>query len=172
MFLRQIRYRIGQGLSRLRPVSPADGDLDIARSYLTALQFDRFRTMSAHDQHHHCCVARKLIGEGLVDPDLLTAALLHDIGKYADGRGPRLIDRSIYVLLERIRPGSVRKISRRHRWWNEGLVLLAEHAQRGADIADHLGCNERVRELIVRHGDQSTGNDAHLTALQRADSVC
>ncbi|MCC6943634.1 MAG: hypothetical protein IT335_03595, partial [Thermomicrobiales bacterium] len=132
---KQIRYRVGQGLSTLFPSASEDADLSVVTRFLDAPQLEVFRAMPARDQAHHCCVASALLADGWTDRDLLVAALLHDIGKFPAGQPPSLAARASFVLLGSVSPALVDRVTARARWWNRGLVLLACHPQAGAEIA-------------------------------------
>ncbi|MBX3070108.1 MAG: HD domain-containing protein [Thermomicrobiales bacterium] len=169
---KQIRYRVGQGLSTLFPGAIAGADLSVATRFLDSSQLEVFRTMPVRDQTHHCCVASALLADGWNDRDVVVAALLHDIGKFPEGKRPSLAARAGFVLLSGVSPALVDRVTARARWWNRGLVLLARHSAVGAEIAAEMGCTSRVQELIARHGDKVDGSDPQLAALQRADGVC
>ena len=131
-----------------------------------------FHSMPESDQIHHSCVARRLLDDGLTDPDLIQAALLHDIGKFEDGRGPNIADRTLMVLIGSVAPRTLGRMTARRHWWNRGLFLAAHHAEIGCEMASQLGCSERTQQLIGNHGYRSSTGDALLQALQRADSAC
>lgn len=109
--------------------------------------------MPDHDRGHLTRVARKLIESGNANPDLIVAALLHDIGK-SDGRHQvRLVDRTAKVLLERISPRLLSRLARRDPPLPlcGGLVLSVHHPEIGSERARILGCTERTIWLIKNH---------------------
>src|SRR2546421_12516754 len=81
-------YRLWQVRQQLGFVAPlsADERLEVAR-WLPATALPLFNSMSAADQRHSLSVCQGLLERGCTDPDLLAAALLHDVGK-AEGRVP------------------------------------------------------------------------------------
>ena len=66
-------------------------DRALAAAMLAPPQFAAFRRLPAADQRHAAAVLRLLLAEGARDPDLLVAALLHDLGKVEEHGGGRPI---------------------------------------------------------------------------------
>ena len=56
-------------------------DVDLVRSVLTDSQVELFLRMQASEQAHSLVVLKELRDQGEENPDLLTAALLHDVGR-------------------------------------------------------------------------------------------
>lgn len=111
--------------------------------------FDQF---SLSDQQHSYQVLRTLQLYGQTNPDLLTAALLHDVGKT---RAPLSIwERSLIVVAQAFLPqktavwgqGSVDS-------WQRPFVVKAQHPAWGAAMAQEAGCHPLTIELIRRHQD-------------------
>jgi hypothetical protein len=108
--------------------------------HLSPIQIVLFRRMQASEQAHAFQVLKRLEAAGQTDPDLLTAALLHDVGK---------------VLF----PISIRR----------PFVVAAHHPEWGADLAEQAFASPRIVELIRRHQDFPAFDDQLLVALQAAD---
>ena len=136
--------------------------------HLSPLQIDLFRRMQISDQFHAYHVLDRLKIRGQTDPDLLTAALLHDAGKVLH---PLYLLDSVIVVLGNafFRQSAIR--------WGEGIagglrrpfVVAAQHPGWGADLAMQAGASSRTVELIRRH-HAPLSNDAPLLAeLQAAD---
>lgn len=97
------------------------------------------------------------------EPALLTAALLHDIGKT---RHPLpIVERVLVVLGNKFLPG------RAASWgigepagWRRAFVIKAQHAQWGAEMAAQAGSNPQVVELIRRHQDLLTLQEVRVPA--------
>lgn len=159
-------YRSRQLLSALRPRLRPDERAE-ARALLGEALFPLFRSMSPRDQRHCLDVFRALRARGCRDAHLLTAALLHDVGK---GRlaGPpvRLWHRVAFVLLAALAPRLL------DRWRGGGLATLRRHAQRGAELAARAGAPPAVVELIRRHEECGQGADPRLRLLRAADDSC
>ncbi len=151
-------YRIGQ-LGRALAPWVAARDRALAEAMLAPAQLAAFRLMSPTDQRHAVRVARHLLHEGLCDPDLLVAALLHDLGKVdpaALGR-VRLLHRVTKVVLTKVAPGLWWRVSTQTgRGLLRGYYLLRHHPTLGAVWAARLGVSERACALIAAHQDDGT----------------
>ncbi len=127
-----------------------------------------FRSMTSSEQAHSFAVLQRLQAQGYSDPDLLTAALLHDVGKTLSPLST--IDRVLVVLAKRFLP----RLAQR---WGAGkpgrlarpFVTAACHPAWGADLAQKAGASPRTCDLIRRHQDADPGDDPLLLALQSAD---
>lgn len=163
-----IWLRLRQGIAGLRPTPPPN--LEQSQACLNEPARAAFSRLSIYDQTHLCAVHDVLVRQGETDNDVLTAALLHDLGKAALGGRVRLIDRTFNVLLAAIAPGVHRHLTvlpaPRCRL---GLALAARHPELGADWARDLGCNERVCWLIAHHADAPIPPDDGLQRLVDAD---
>lgn len=175
----RIRYRLKQMWWDVaaRPVS-ADPILEL----LTPPERALFARFSAADQQHAVRVAHHLEARGATDPDLLRAALLHDIGKTCVRLTP--FDRTLQVILTRLARARTTAWgtadptppARPTRFgWRTGLVCRRMHPLWGAVLAARAGCGERVVELIRRHqepvGRPQTPLDRLLSTLQWADEM-
>jgi hypothetical protein len=142
-------------------------------SHLPPSQIFLFRRMQPSEQSHAYQMFERLKASGQTDPDLLAAALLHDVGKVLYPLS--LLDRVVIVLAKRF-------FRRRTRTWSEGtasrlsrpFVVAAHHPDWGADLAEQAGASSRTVDLIRRHQDPSFPNPGSpterlLAALQAAD---
>lgn len=147
-----MRYRIGQFLASLWPRVERDERAILIR-WLPPRAVDLFYRMPRRDQRHSLDVLYSLRSAGVDQPDLLAAALLHDVGKTVNpGRPLRLWQRVVVVLLEAIDPELV-------------AVLASDdpdslrypfhahlcHPELGAALAQEAGCTRLTVELIRWH---------------------
>jgi hypothetical protein len=106
-----------------------------------------FDAMHVADRRHGLDVAAALRVQGLRDPDVLVAGLLHDAGKGQTGVWPRIA----YSLGQAYgawvwRAAAVVPVFR------VPLDRLRDHAERSAALAAEAGCSDRTVDLI-RHQD-------------------
>jgi hypothetical protein len=136
-----------------------------------ATLFDR---LSPADQAHSLRVLNALERQGYSHPDLLAAALLHDIGKSI--HSPSLFDRIIIVLANQWFPQKVIQWGEAQpRGWRRPFAIACQHPTWGADLAQQHGASQQLIELIRHHQDILDENasglfDDLLRALQQADS--
>ncbi len=157
-----IRYRLWQFVQAVRgPSKPPD--LGPFADLLTTEQTKLFASMAIVDQHHCLAVAQALAAQGLRQPDLLRAALIHDVGKSLGCI--RLWERVVYVLLRCFAPGMIRRMgSAQPGRFGHGLYLLAHHADLGAQLAAEVGFSEATVRFVRGRGDADLQE-----ALRRAD---
>ena len=162
----RVRHRVAQFFRTFwAPRLPVDEAY--AARYLPLALMDLFRRMSRAEQHHGIAICRALEAQGLRSPDLLTAALLHDVGKIV--APPRLWERVIVVLGEAMIPQQAACWSQgAPRGLRRGFVVRRMHPAWGADLAAQAGASPRAVALIRRHHD-APGDDVELAALQAVD---
>jgi putative nucleotidyltransferase with HDIG domain len=145
--VRQLRYA-----ARARV---AEQDYQFVARFLTPQQFTLFDQMQPAEQVHSLQVARELLELGEDSPDLLAAALLHDVGKM---RQPLQLWERIWIVLgETLFPALV------HRWGNTShnsgpasflwrpFMVAERHPQWGAELALQAGASPLTADLIRRH---------------------
>jgi len=155
-------------------VRPAQIDEVLISRYLSPAGIELFRAMSGYDRRHALAVFHTLRAEGQNEPDLLVAALLHDVGKTVHPTaGVRLWHRVASVLLRRLRPALLDQISQdRPGTWRQPFFVQQNHAAISAELAEQVGCSDRVVGLIQHHEDPpGVEDDALLSALKAADSL-
>ncbi len=149
-------------------------DVSIPNGYLTREGHDLFRRMAPADQRHSLEVFCTLASEGHSEADLLTAALLHDVGKTL---GPLpLWHRVVIVLVKALQPGWLEWLADPNPCsWRYPFFVYQRHAIWGAELARAVGCSPLTINLIRRHhdplpeGSQLTYENKLLAALQGAD---
>jgi hypothetical protein len=162
--VRQFRHAV-----RSRPEPAVDSEL--RRLLASDAQWTLLARLTPFDRAHHLRVYRLLIDAGHTDPDLLRAALLHDVGK-ADARGRvGVIHRSVHVLIGSVSPRLLHRIAADEGWFQRGIFLSAYHAEVGAALVRIAGGSQRCCDLIRRHNKRSDQNDPLLAALIAADNA-
>ncbi|MDY7077957.1 MAG: hypothetical protein SXV54_13660 [Chloroflexota bacterium] len=155
-----------------------DEELGQVAYILTPASLALFRSMSIQDQRHGLDVCATLQQTDYTHPDLLAAALLHDVGKAA-ARIPAW-QRAVIVLLHRFAPRLLARLSQGDlpKGWRRFFVVYARHPEVGAHWAQEAGCSPLTVSLIRRHQDKLASNpsltgeeDLLLAALQAADSA-
>jgi len=141
--------------------------------YLPPPAVELFQAMPRYDQRHALTVFRALQKQGRTEPELLAAALLHDVGKgVPQGRGLRLWHRVAAVLLHAVWPGSLEQLAQdKPGSWRQPFFVQQHHAVLGAELAQQVGCSPITVDLVRRHEDLPEPTDNPLlAALQAADS--
>ncbi len=167
------RTRLQQGLRALfswsQPV-----DLALAEAVLSPAQMALFRRLRRSEQLHSLNVLRALQAAGESDPDLLAAALLHDVGKTIAPFS--LPERVLVVLVGRLAPGLLARLGREAepRGWRRPFAISVRHPEWSARLLAEAGSSARAIELARRHQEAipdppRTEIERLLLALQRAD---
>ena len=168
--IRAALWRVRQFLHALTAKSDRRVDAELRELLGIDAQWRLLQRLTPFDRAHHLRVHELLVRNGQCDPDLLRAALLHDVGK-ADERGRAHIGhRTLKVLLRVL--GSVwleRIATTTGRGPRHGLYLALHHAELGARLVRETGASERCCELIARHEQRSRRDDELLMALIAAD---
>lgn len=125
--------------------------------------------LSTFDRAHHLRVHDLLLDWNLDDPDLLRAALLHDVGKANQASRVRLWHRVARVTGRRVSPALWNKLTSRDTDMRRGLYLAEHHASLGAALVYATGASERCCELIANHERERPTGDVELDALIAAD---
>lgn len=112
-------------------------------AWTTPAQLALFDTMHVADRRHGLDVAASLRAEGVTDPDVLLAGLLHDAGKGDTGVWPRVAWSIATVYGE-----WTLRVSRRLPGFGPALDRLRRHAGVSADLAAAAGCSARTVDLI------------------------
>ena len=130
---------------------PDPAGIELAQSILSPALLDIFFEMQPSEIHHSLEITRRLVASGETDPDLLAAALLHDVGK---SRSPLdLWGRAIVVVAKRLIPGACRRwgASEDMRGLKRNFVVAEQHPDWGAEMAAAAGASKLTARLIDRH---------------------
>ena len=153
---------------------PPDIDEAWLARWLPVKAVELFRAAPRYDQQHALRVLRTLQEQGHNSPDLMAAALLHDVGKTALRPGSlRLWHRVAVVLMRAVEPDLVQRIgAKEEQGWRRPFYVQQHHAALGARLAQEAGCSARTVELISLHEDPPRlADDPLLAALKAADGT-
>jgi putative nucleotidyltransferase with HDIG domain len=185
----RLLYRLRQFIAALG-AHPAAEDLQQAAQWLSPQEMALFDRLQPSEQVHSLQVFKSLQSGGgslTRQPDLLVAALLHDVGKC---RHPlRLWERAWIVFAQALLPGFVERWGRsgssenqahglriQGPWWQRPFVVAIQHPAWGAEMAAEAGSSPLVVALIRRHQNHLAEEGVSLeerllVALQRVDGV-
>ena len=171
----KIGYRAWQFWQSLKK-SPGEKEWEMVGRILTPAEQKLFKELPVPDQNHSLRVLDTLQTEGETDPELLKAALLHDVGK---ARHPlRRWERILAVLIRGTLPGLAERWSQMDpRGIHRPLVVIRRHPEWGAEMAKNAGSSQLVVWLIRHHeldelaGIMDQGGVELLGKLQKADNL-
>jgi hypothetical protein len=112
-------------------------------TWITPPQLALFDSMHVADRRHGLDVVASLRAEGVGEPDVLLAGLLHDAGKGDTGVWPRVCFALAGSYGQWVLTGT--------RWlpgFAAALERLRTHAETSAELAAGAGCPARTVELI------------------------
>jgi hypothetical protein len=128
-------------------------------TWLATPQLDLFDSMHVADRRHGLDVVATLRADGVTDPEVLVAGLLHDAGKGDTGLWPRVS----FSLGQRYGRWAWR-VASAVPGWGAALLRLETHAATSAVLAAAAGCTPRTVALIR---DQDAPQDAEFGELLR-----
>jgi len=159
-----MRHRLRQFAEAARP--PSEADFTLARAQLPESLLALFLAQHPRDIAHSAATARWLVQRGHDDPDLVAAALLHDVGK-----GPqRRRDRVAFVVAASVGLANAAGSERSRFEMRRAVERTARHAEAGALALAAAGASERVVYLARNH-HASPALDPVLALLQQADDA-
>jgi hypothetical protein len=170
--IQRIRHRLWQGFRALtafaRPV-----DYAAVAEVLSPELLMLFKRMRRSEQIHCLHVMNYLRAHGHEHPDLLTAALLHDVGK---SRYPlTLVGRTMAVLVRRFLPKHYNRWAQSEpRGWRRPFVIAVQHPIWSAEDMAAAGAAPLAVALARRHqtlldGAPRDEEDRLLLLLREAD---
>lgn len=129
---------------------PTQIQLEKAARVLTPVQFSLFRQLQLSEQAHALDVLERVQAAGHTQPELMQAALLHDVGKAQHGL--RIWERVWIVIGGRLFPqlktvwaeGQLRGLQR-------AFVIAVQHPAWGAEMTRAVDTDPRVVKLIALH---------------------
>jgi putative nucleotidyltransferase with HDIG domain len=168
----RIQYRLRQ-FWRTLSITNNPLELEQALALLSPEQRDLFSQLQPSELNHALMMFCRLLAQGEDQPDLLVAALLHDVGKlrYRMSR----LERVMVVLVKAVMPRQA------HRWgelplsgwdglpsWRLAFIVAEQHAEWGAEMARKAGVSP-LAEILIREHHQPPNQEANSTEnyLQR-----
>jgi hypothetical protein len=121
----------------------APGERAALEGWTSTEQRAVFDSMHVADRRHGLDVVASLRADGVSEPDVLVAGLIHDAGKGDTGVGPRVA----YSLGERYGEW-IWDLAAFLPGWRAALARLRTHAETSAVLAAAAGCTTRTVELI------------------------
>ena len=147
-----VRYRLWQFWQGVQARSLPDEAWHEIEMVLSAREMALFERFLPADQSHSYRVMQTLYRAGHRHPALLTAALLHDIGKTKIRL--QTWARLFTGLVELVSPRIAAAWGQgKPNWWRHGFVIKAQHPAWGAAMTEAVGTNLLTVALIRRHQD-------------------
>lgn len=170
--IKQVAYRLRQVRQQLGFADPlSEVEKQTVAELLPEAAYTLFTSQSDADQQHALRVCRGLQARGHSNPDLLVAALLHDVGK-GNKRVP-FWTRPAIVLGKRLTPGLLKRlvhypVTKNLPRWQRSLSYAWWHADVGADLAADISLNAEVVAYIRRHHRPNSPELAELHLVDEA----
>jgi hypothetical protein len=155
--LRQARRHLG---ARVAPAERTE-----LTAWLAPAQLALFDTMQVADRRHGLDVVAWLRADGIDDPEVLLAGLLHDAGKGDAG----FLARVLYSLSQAY-GGWIDRGATLVPGLGPAMARLKAHPELSADLAAAAGCSHRTVELI-RLQDDPAPTDRAGERLHLADEA-
>lgn len=171
--IKEVTYRTKQFLTDINPPELSETEWEEIGRWLSSRERALFEQYSQSDQAHAFSVLCTLRQAGHHQPQLLAAALLHDIGKSRfrisvwDRVWPVLLKKAFPALYQKW--GDAKPVG-----WKRPFVIIKQHPEWGAKMATEVGSHPQTVSLIRRHQDKlgkiETEEDELLAHLQWADN--
>ncbi len=145
----RVAYRVRQFWQAFVAAPHAEQLRDVGK-LLPAALYMLFCRMPPSEQTHALEVYQRLRRRAVHDPELLQAALLHDVGKALHPL--KLWERVVVVLAQGVAPGVVKRWGKASpQGWRRAFAVAVQHASWGAELAAQAGASAAVVYLIRNH---------------------
>jgi hypothetical protein len=134
----KVRQFRGHLWARIEPAERA-----ALQTWLTPAQASLFDAMHVADRRHGLDVVAGLRAEGVADPEVLLAGLLHDVGKGTVGVWPR-----VAFSLGQAYGSWVWTVARVVPGFGTAIERLRDHAESSARLVESAGCGPRTVGLV------------------------
>jgi putative nucleotidyltransferase with HDIG domain len=160
----RLTYRARQFWNALQARPDLQG-VEEVRQFLSAPLMTLFLQMQPGEQAHSIQIFQTLREQGTSHPDLLTAALLHDVGKI---RCPLHVwERALIVVCKRLLPKQVSIWgSGEPTGWRRSFVVAEQHPDWGAALVAEAGAPTQVVKLIARHQQKPIRETRQATTIE------
>ena len=154
---------------------PHPAELAEVEALLSSALYQLFLQLPPADQCHSYAVLKTLQADDEDDQDLLSAALLHDVGKSRFRLN--VFERVLIVLAERADPERMLRWGQgAPRGWKRAFVIAVQHPAWGAAMVSSAGGSKTLVRLIQEHhAPPATPTGDHfaslLAQLQQADGI-
>lgn len=157
-------YRARQFWNALQARPDLQG-VEEVRRFLPAPLMALFLQMQPVEQAHSIQIFQALREQGISHPDLLTAALLHDVGKIRCPLHPW--ERALIVVGKKILPKQVINWGNGEpAGWRRPFVVAEQHPSWGAELVAEAGAPTLVVKLIARHQQKPICDPRQATLLE------
>lgn len=151
----RILYRVRQ-FWRMAYVKNDPGELELVQKVLSPKQMELFIQLQPGEKNHASMMFHTLVEQNVTQPDLLVAALLHDVGKLRYRLN--LLQRAMVVLARAATPRKARQWGSlgTKEWdgshdWRMPFIVAEQHAEWGANLAHEAGVSSLTETLIREH---------------------
>lgn len=162
-----VTYRTRQFWKALL-ASPTTHELKQVEAALSPKLMSLFTAMQPDEQAHSYSVFKALLENGAHHPDLLVAALLHDVGK--SRHKLHLGERVLIVVGKKFFPQQSKKwgipVPGWKRSWQRAFVIAQQHPIWGAQMAEEAGASPLVVQLIRWHQEEPNQFPYRFSALE------
>ena len=146
----RVTYRLTQFWQLITAEPLTAAAIEEITAVLTPAEFDLYQRYSLTDQQHTYQVLSLLRQAGHTQPALLTAALLHDVGKTCVPIN--VLERSLAVLAYKLLPRQTAVWGQGEaHGWKRPFVVKIQHPRWSADLAQAAGSDLLAVWLMAQH---------------------